>query len=956
VNLRPTHRRPLLAALALAAALGLTGCQGTSMQGDDLGGDTDGPTVLVASTVYHPEGDPQARLTALRAALDDLRASTGSGWTGRQDDLTGYLTDLSGGRYFADAGADAPTVIRALMDEYGPDLFGIGSDQLTLADAVAGVAEASATVRATQQLQGVPVLDGVLVFSVGEAGTDPRVTAVRGRVFPDLQADTTPTIGAGKAVKVAERLSGGGAQGTPRLVVLPDGGGDLAWEITILGATEDGGGLQLADGRYYVAADDGALLAVRDGSTDARTPVAFAPQAAAAGVHELGLLSPIGSRDPVSGTPVEVTGENPIGGTLTAQGVQTPDGVALVDTTTPTYDPATGAGGIYTYTAEDSGDESRLPGTLYVDSGTTIRDPEALAAQALSRVVYDFYAALGRASWDGQGSSMVSTVNFSDGNFCNSFFTSDLNPPQMIYGNPCAPGGQQAELTEVEVDTAGHEITHGVTGTSAGLLYSGQSGALNESFSDYFGNVIGNKLKGSDTAELFEGGCTGYTEPTPMCRPNPEGGLSLRYMLNGNTMDDYLYVLNAPQRLRVLGLDTQDHGGVHLNSSIWNNALWSIRSRLAQMDGVSGNDSPLASDFDKIVYAALTTQLGPSAGFLDARNAIEQVTVDAGADPVILRVEREIFDQVDICEGCAAPDFAPGLDVASTPQTQLTPVVSGDQLAWLDLNQGDGIFGFPAVSRVGGDASTLASSPDTIQVAFAGDAVVTLEQPGSVVRYGADGEKSTLAEIGISTMVAGLAGSEDGAAWQSSEDGTVSYVDAAGTVTTADLPDLGGANVTSVGTGGGTVALGTESGRVLLWRPGGDFEELGQMDGAVLAIAAYGDRVLGVDDGNHAVAFDPGGPTELSDSAIPFGAAVSKDYVVWTNAIGELGGGVARTEGASYPDTDLYLWSPASGTVYDLLPERGQQGFPSMSGDRVVWQDAVHGGDDIYTATVPSGL
>jgi hypothetical protein len=128
------------------------------------------------------------------------------------------------------------------------------------------------------------------------------------------------------------------------------------------------------------------------------------------------------------------------------------------------------------------------------------------------------------------------------------------------------------------------------------------------------------------------------------------------------------------------------------------------------------------------------------------------------------------------------------------------------------------------------------------------------------------------------------------------------------------------------------------------------------MNGAVLATAAYGDRVLAVDDTNHATSFGPGGAVDLSDSAIPFGAAMSKDYVVWTNAIGELGGGVARTEGASYPDTDLYMWSPTSGTIYDLLPERGQQGFPALSGDRIVWQDSVLGGDDIFTATIPSGL
>ena len=36
-------------------------------------------------------------------ALDALRSTTSSGWTGRQDDVTGYLADLSGGR-FTDAG------------------------------------------------------------------------------------------------------------------------------------------------------------------------------------------------------------------------------------------------------------------------------------------------------------------------------------------------------------------------------------------------------------------------------------------------------------------------------------------------------------------------------------------------------------------------------------------------------------------------------------------------------------------------------------------------------------------------------------------------------------------------------------------------------------------------------------------------------------------------------------
>ena len=55
------------------------------------------------------------------------------------------------------------------------------------------------------------------------------------------------------------------------------------------------------------------------------------------------------------------------------------------------------------------------------------------------------------------------------------------------------------------------------------------------------------------------------------------------------------------------------------------------------------------------------------------------------------------------------------------------------------------------------------------------------------------------------------------------------------------------------------------------------------------------------------------------------------------------------------PDTDLYLYSFATNKIYSPLEERGQQGFPSISGDRLVWQDGVFGGDDIMEVRLPSG-
>ena len=56
----------------------------------------------------------------------------------------------------------------------------------------------------------------------------------------------------------------------------------------------------------------------------------------------------------------------------------------------------------------------------------------------------------------------------------------------MTYGD--GNGTTWSPLTSVDI--CGHEVTHAVTTNSAGLIYRYESGALNESFSDIFGNAI----------------------------------------------------------------------------------------------------------------------------------------------------------------------------------------------------------------------------------------------------------------------------------------------------------------------------------------------------------------------------------------------------------------------------------------------------------------------------------
>lgn len=946
---RPGQRVALAAALA-GVVLAASACSGSRTLGS--GGDGDqAPQSLVVSTAWQPApGEPDAaeRRTELESALEELRASTGSGWVGRQDDVTGYLGELSGGRYAPTEGGGALAVSEALLAEWGERLLGVGPEELALEEpsnpTIAGVV----TVRATQQTAGYPVLDGGLVLSLTDGNQESdgvRLNAVRGRVFPGLEPQTEPELTARQASATARSASGGAPRPDPRLVVVPADGGRLAWEVVV--GPAPGQRVEIAVlGRYYVDAVTGDVLEARAGSAEVAAVVPLhrrAPARALAGVSAR-----------AEGDAVEVTGRSRVMGEVAATGTELADGsVGLLDTTTPTYDPATGEGGVETFDMQGL-DDTQLPGRPVTSPGGQVADGDALAAHALARAVYDFYGRLGRRSWDDAGSSLVSSVNLTGQNACNAYFDDSLPRPQMVYGVPCEG------FEFVQNDVAAHEITHGVIASSADLVYSGQPGALNEGFADYLGNVIGNELSGADDPSFGEAGCADVTDLTPLCQPMYDT-LATRDLQSGVTFADYLYLLDTGTRFRLLLEDNQDNGGVHSNSLVWSNALWTIRSRLAEIDGGDGNASPLADDFDKIVYAALVTQLGPTAGFLDARRAIEQTTQAAGADPVILRVAREVFDAVDVCAGCTAPEEADGQVVESSASTQLAPTVSGDEVAWVDLSTAGGLTGVAATGRVGSEPA--ARSQSAVQVAFAGEALVALEVegfsfPGTLARYDADGTRTPVADVGISTITAGLAGGEDGAAWATEEIATASFLAPDGTLTELDLDAAGISSVTSVGTGDGLVALGTDAGEAYLWDPAGQtVQQVGQLGGAVLAVATSGSRVLALDDQQVAALFDPGGAAVvLSESAVPFGAALGPDYAVWPEAVGALGGGVAEVGGEQVVDTDLHLYSLGTGTIYNLLDARGQQAFPALSGSRLVWQDAVFGGDDILTAELPDGL
>ncbi len=109
-------------------------------------------------------------------------------------------------------------------------------------------------------------------------------------------------------------------------------------------------------------------------------------------------------------------------------------------------------------------------------------------------ITYDYYFNnFGRDSLDGKGLPLTSLVKYcpyaSDCPYKNAFWDGQ----QMTYGESFASAD----------DVVGHELTHGFTEFTSHLFYYYQSGAINESLSDVFGELIDQTDgRGNDTSTV----------------------------------------------------------------------------------------------------------------------------------------------------------------------------------------------------------------------------------------------------------------------------------------------------------------------------------------------------------------------------------------------------------------------------------------------------------------------
>ncbi len=282
----------------------------------------------------------------------------------------------------------------------------------------------------------------------------------------------------------------------------------------------------------------------------------------------------------------------------------------------------------------------------YTSGRIVIKSNPALDAHWGMQNVYDYYLkTFNRDSYNGLGTMIYQFIDAYEKvgthSLCNAFASYDINGSgYMVYGL-----GNGEEMTEVvALDVMAHEYTHMVTDFNGhgGLEYIGESGALNESFSDIFGCSVEFYTLGDEANWLIgEDIMVNYSNLRDMSDPkNSMDGLILKadyredlIELYGKDYYDYLPdTLQIPQPDTYKGefwadtsddSDEGDNGGVHTNSGVQNKWFYLL------CEGGNGtNDNGDAytvagigiDKAQRIAYRNLIHYLTPTASYWDSRN------------------------------------------------------------------------------------------------------------------------------------------------------------------------------------------------------------------------------------------------------------------------------------------------------------------------------------------------
>ena len=242
---------------------------------------------------------------------------------------------------------------------------------------------------------------------------------------------------------------------------------------------------------------------------------------------------------------------------------------------------------------------------------------------------YNCYRAMfNRDSIDNQGGTISSTVHSGGGG-------ASWTAGQAVFGDgngiSWSPSGNA-------LDIVAHELTHGVTENTSGLIYANESGGLNEAMSDIFGATVEACARGvnDNTWKIAEEAWT----------PGVFGD-ALRYMndpaRDGASLDYYP---------NYAGQD------VHFSSGIANLAFYLLSAGGTHPRGRTTVNVPALGigTASQIFYRANSFYLGPDSTFAGARMATAQAAKDLRSAAAVAAVHKA-WDAVAV-PGGPPPDDA----------------------------------------------------------------------------------------------------------------------------------------------------------------------------------------------------------------------------------------------------------------------------------------------------------
>jgi len=237
-------------------------------------------------------------------------------------------------------------------------------------------------------------------------------------------------------------------------------------------------------------------------------------------------------------------------------------------------------------------------------------DGAIVNAHAYLGLVYDYYfLSFGRNGIDDNNLDIIANVHQGDGYDGASW---NRVTEQMYFLDP----GPLGWRTAAALDVIGHEYTHGVTQFTSELIYSFESGALSEAFSDIMGTAI----------EFY-------------CQP-PDSSFNMADWVMGEDVyqvyGDYLRSLSDPnskqqspygpdpchlsQRISVP--ESDDNGGVHYNCTIYSHAYYLLAAGGTNKVSEISVEGIGIEKATKIFYRAWVYYLTSTSVFLDAKDAI----------------------------------------------------------------------------------------------------------------------------------------------------------------------------------------------------------------------------------------------------------------------------------------------------------------------------------------------